>query len=280
MGRVRYGRMVRLTPLKRGLILHVCGLLLVVASAGAIGWLACQPAASAALMLLPGLGIGAGAFLVALGLRNASHAIVEAARASLREEFHLALEIRRPDLDDQTRRDLFERYQGICPHLRDAFRESAQRRRRDALAAATRGPLVLEVGCADGGITHYLREQGHDCVGVDLSFRQVRGANGGGYVQADALRLPFGAGTFDTVLLPEILEHLHAPATALAEAARVCRDRVVLSVPLTKILDPTHLHHFDRQAIRDLVDRVPELTVAEETEVATFLVVTCRRQGR
>lgn len=48
------------------------------------------------------------------------------------------------------------------------------------------------------------------------------------YVVADAVALPFAAGTFDLVLMIEVLQHLPEPARALAEASRVLAPGGVL----------------------------------------------------
>jgi 2-polyprenyl-3-methyl-5-hydroxy-6-metoxy-1,4-benzoquinol methylase len=50
-------------------------------------------------------------------------------------------------------------------------------------------------------------------------------------VRADAGMLPFPNGGGDVVTCLEVLEHLVAPERAVAELARVCRGRCVVSVP-------------------------------------------------
>jgi SAM-dependent methyltransferase len=54
-------------------------------------------------------------------------------------------------------------------------------------------------------------------------------------VFASALRLPFGAETFDSVLSTEVLEHVPEPKMILSEAARVLKSGgyLVLSTPQT-----------------------------------------------
>ncbi|MBI3944894.1 MAG: methyltransferase domain-containing protein [Armatimonadetes bacterium] len=288
-----------MTPLKRSILAHLCGVALLALSAAALAWLLLSPPGTARRAGGGAVALGAvglGSYLVIRGLRDSAvhiaylavlnneevvRELVRRLRDELREEMYLALESRLGGTDAGSRRTLFERYQQLNPNLEDTFCDPAQARRREALLAATHGPRALEVGCATGGIVAYIRQHGIECMGLDISFEQVRRASdGGSYVQGDACRLPFGTATFDTVLLPEIMEHLHDPAAALAEAARVARGRVVISVPDGDILDPTHLRTFTRESFRRLVAQVPELRVVEESVPSHFLVVICERVGR
>ncbi|MBI2908089.1 MAG: methyltransferase domain-containing protein [Chloroflexi bacterium] len=95
----------------------------------------------------------------------------------------------------------------------------------------------LEVGCGEGFVLDILRGRvpGLHLEGLDvswgaLSMARERLAAMPLYV-ADACRLPFSDGAFDLVLCLEVLEHLEQPAQALAEAARVSRRDVIISVP-------------------------------------------------
>lgn len=97
---------------------------------------------------------------------------------------------------------------------------------------------VLEVGCGAGFSTQRLRPI------VPSGARFVASEFGARLAAAAAVRnpsVPIGRESvyslaradrsFDLVLLLEVLEHLDAPAAALAELARVCRGHVVLSTP-------------------------------------------------
>jgi 2-polyprenyl-3-methyl-5-hydroxy-6-metoxy-1,4-benzoquinol methylase len=72
---------------------------------------------------------------------------------------------------------------------------------------------VLDVGCGPGTMVGYLGAA-HDCVGTDLSTRQIEyarktyGPAGARFYATSPARLPEGEGPFDAVTLVELIEHL------------------------------------------------------------------------
>ncbi len=79
---------------------------------------------------------------------------------------------------------------------------------------------TLDVACGLGGLRRFL--PGDRYLGCDLA---------GGAVRCSAYDLPFRIMSFDTVVLGELLEHLEMPFAALKEAGRVCRKRMIITVP-------------------------------------------------
>ena len=112
-----------------------------------------------------------------------------------------------------------------------------------AVAGIAPGMRVLDVGCGRGEILRSTAALGARAFGVDYArvavqlSRQVTRSDGGsdvpvGVYQASALFLPFESGSFDRVLMLDIVEHLY-PAelrVALAEARRVLKPggRIVI----------------------------------------------------
>lgn len=92
---------------------------------------------------------------------------------------------------------------------------------------------VLEVGCNWGCILGYVG--GH--YGVDINPKNIALARilapDKTFIVGDARSLPLPDRAVDTVMLPEILEHLRweEVPTAISEALRVATRRVIVSLP-------------------------------------------------
>jgi ubiquinone/menaquinone biosynthesis C-methylase UbiE len=93
---------------------------------------------------------------------------------------------------------------------------------------------VLEVGCGTGHFTAWLATQGWWVVGLDRAPAMIAEAQhqcpGMPLILGDAHHLPCQGGAVDLVVLITTLEFLEQPVAALAEAARVARQGLVLVV--------------------------------------------------
>ena len=131
------------------------------------------------------------------------------------------------------------------------------------------GRRVLDLGCRDGVLTrHYT--PGNDVVGLDIDLAALESAAETLGIRAVHATLN---GSFDAVVMAEVLEHLPYLPITLAEVRRVLRPGGLLigSVPLAyhlhdrwrvlrgkKLLvdgDPTHLQHLTLDDLRALLER-------------------------
>ena len=96
-------------------------------------------------------------------------------------------------------------------------------------AAAVPGTValrVLDVGCGTGQSRRIYARRSGFYAGLDLSLAALRLAHrrfGSAWLQADALRLPVRAASFDVVAFSSVLHHVPDRRAALAEAARALR---------------------------------------------------------
>ncbi|MEP6978855.1 MAG: methyltransferase domain-containing protein [Thermoleophilia bacterium] len=106
----------------------------------------------------------------------------------------------------------------------------------DLVAEAQPGPRMLNVGAGQGSFSRLLEARGFAVTSVEASPAAVdvlRRRTTGEVVEGDAAALPFADGTFDAVILGEVLEHLDDDVAALREAQRVLLPEglVAASVP-------------------------------------------------
>jgi SAM-dependent methyltransferase len=113
------------------------------------------------------------------------------------------------------------------------------------------GVRLLDMGCGGGRHAFEAWRRGATVVALDYSeaeLKEVRAVLGamveageleqpadalGGALNGDALALPFADDTFDCIIASEVLEHLWADTTAIAELTRVLRPggRMAVTVP-------------------------------------------------
>lgn len=108
----------------------------------------------------------------------------------------------------------------------------------DMIDPHTAGENILEIGCGAGYSTEYLRAAlsssqklwATDIVDSLLQAASHRNPNID-FFQSSVYELPLPDKSVDTVVMLEVLEHLDDPDIALAELARICRHRAIISTP-------------------------------------------------
>lgn len=136
---------------------------------------------------------------------------------------------------------------------------------------ADRTKTILEVGCGLGYLTYALKRAGHNAKGVDISEHAVasaRSAFGDNYICADVNALAAEtAGSFDIVVMTEVLEHLDAPLAVLRSLRALLRPGGValVSTPSKDFLPdgavwrtdnpPVHLAWYSKTSLREMARR-------------------------
>jgi SAM-dependent methyltransferase len=115
----------------------------------------------------------------------------------------------------------------------------------NGLVGGLAGKRVADLGCGPGDYVRGLLEYTPDVVGVEFdpqAVEQYRGSYAGDeHVEVgDIERLRFDDGSFDVVLLNEVLEHVPDDRRALLEAHRVLRPTGHLVV-----FSPNRVHPFE-----------------------------------
>src|SRR5258708_5132082 len=118
-------------------------------------------------------------------------------------------------LDDDHRLDEYRIIWERKPVLRAIYHDYYQR-----IVSHTEPGRTLEIGGGSGNLKQYMP----DVVSTDIlpgSWLDAR---------ADAQRLPFRDGTFDNIVLVDVLHHIERPAEFFGESCRVLRrgGRIVM----------------------------------------------------
>src|SRR5438093_49170 len=143
------------------------------------------------------------------------------------------------------------------------------------------GTSVLDLGCGFGAYSCVLAGEGWKCVGCDINIDYLRAAalKGLPVVGADSA-LPFLDGSFDTVLIFEVLEHVADVEKVLREAFRVARKNVLITVPNSEsieqmkandvtyahMLSSDHIHFFDPESLADLLKHYSKQVTIERSD--------------
>jgi SAM-dependent methyltransferase len=95
------------------------------------------------------------------------------------------------------------------------------------------GERCLDLGCAQGILSWFLRRRGGWWIGTDLDLTNLRSSRdllGSDFVQMGEAGLPFRSGAFDQVVCLDYLEHVDDDDGTLAEVRRVLKPGGLLTL--------------------------------------------------
>lgn len=147
-------------------------------------------------------------------------------------------------------------------------------RRKKLTLEMVEGGRLLEIGAAEGWMTEELVRVVPEVVSSDIALNYLKRARAKGidakFLRLDAHYLPFEDGSFDSVLITEVLEHVYSPYRVLEEIYRVLKPggKLILSIPnnltFSNILQhlinrpepmkDAHLSFYDMFSIRQLLE--------------------------
>lgn len=121
------------------------------------------------------------------------------------------------------------------------------------------GRKVLDLGCGDGHFTRKWWDLGRpkELIGVDAAKSAVEVANTNKglrdiqFIVADAHHLPFGANSFDVVLMQSVLHHDDDPGDMIREAFRIAPE-ILIHEPNgnnvgLKLIERTSKYHIEHK---------------------------------
>ena len=137
---------------------------------------------------------------------------------------------------------------------------------------------LLEIGCGAGNLLLQATVRGSYPVALDLARQaltfvrsRLREAQSGSEAPRDFMclqsvgeLLPLADGSFECILLSEVIEHLEAPQVSIKEAARVLRPggRLLVTTPNYRSLWPL------MERVVDLLNMAPKM--ADEQHISRF----------
>jgi len=187
---------------------------------------------------------------------------------------------------------------GCMNRMRKPGAGTAEAGTRDACAASVGASRVLHVGCRAGLFCHLLAKEGVVCSGVDADERFVAFARAVARrekypvrqpefaVQRDPATWPFEAGSFDAVVMLDLLERHANPVRLFREAHRVLGPGGILGIVTRKrrsVMDDEDGLHCFRAHELDLLlrgtGRFSTLDVSAMCGTPHLIVMLAARKG-
>jgi len=158
------------------------------------------------------------------------------------------------DAMDKEARDLFSFMWNEFDPASSLWRTTEVKQLRQALAQITLSGPILDLGCGEGNIARVVfGDKKVEVIGLD-DWQEIlqQTANSGIYrhlVLADATKMPFESGSFNTVFSNSVIEHIKDLDRLLTEAARILKPEglFIFTVPSEKFGDSLFFYRLFRK---------------------------------
>ena len=164
-------------------------------------------------------------------------------------------------------------------------RHQTEQDRFTITSLALMGKDILEVACGNGDLSVFLVQKGFHVTGIDISevgisqaisyAKQEKVANMTNFLVMDGTQLNFDDNTFDSVIFPEVFEHVINSRRYISEAIRVLKPggRIFISVPDTlEISWPGHIRLFTKETLSVELDQYTDNIIWYEMNFKKWLL--------
>jgi glycosyltransferase involved in cell wall biosynthesis len=156
-------------------------------------------------------------------------------------------------------------------------------------AELVEGPRVLEMACGNGDMSVVIARKNVQLYGIDIKPNGIAMAQKTARAQnvshktsfrvGDATKSGFDNGFFDSVIIPELIEHIKDPHLIINEALRVVKPGglLLISVPDGPDPNPDHIRCFFKESLKIELSQYTDEIIWHILPFKRWLIVTFRK---
>jgi glycosyltransferase involved in cell wall biosynthesis/tRNA G46 methylase TrmB len=182
-----------------------------------------------------------------------------------------------------------------CEDVRDEWSERTVGRdfqeitRFYCTAEIVEGPMVLEMACGNGDMSVVIAHKNVQLHGIDIKAAGIAMAQKTARAQnvsqktnfrvGDAAKTEFADNYFDSVIIPELIEHIKDPHLIINEAIRVVKPGglVMISVPDGPDPNPDHIRCFFKESLKLELAQYTDEIIWHALPFKRWLIATFRK---
>ncbi len=159
-------------------------------------------------------------------------------------------------------------------------------------AELVEGPRVLEMACGNGDMSVVIARKNIKLYGIDIKPNGIAMAQKTARAQkvsdktdfqvVDAAKTGFESDSFDSVIIPELIEHIKDPHLIINEALRVVKPGglLLVSVPDGPDPNPDHIRCFFKESLKIELSQYTDEIIWHALPFKRWLIVTFRKSLR